>query len=149
MKQNVIIFIIAFAVAFGGAYLFFQAKEPATQVAPQSTETVDKDKGKQEEQLEENEKEKEPQTVSAEMEILDQKGCLGCHSVSKLGLTEVMTGTDLSEAYLNVENKHGKPLDEFLKEPTSAVMSTVIGDNPLTDEEREKVIEALKWISEQ
>ena len=40
-------------------------------------------------------------------------------------------------------------MDSFLKEPTSAVMSGVIEANPLSDEERAKVVEALKKIAEQ
>jgi hypothetical protein len=47
-----------------------------------------------------------------------------------------------------VEGKHGKPIEEFLKAPTSAVMSGVIGKNPLSDEERKQVLELLKQASE-
>ena len=69
---------------------------------------------------------------------------MGCHAVSGLNLEGGATGPDLTQAFNNVEGKHGKPLAEFLKEPTSAVMSSVIGGNPLTDEEISQVVEALK-----
>lgn len=58
------------------------------------------------------------------------------------------TGPDLSQSYNNVEGKHGKPLDEFLKAPTSAVMSSVIQGNPLSDEQRMQIVEALKKAAE-
>jgi hypothetical protein len=53
-----------------------------------------------------------------------------------------------TQAYANVEGKHGKPIEEFLKAPTSAVMSGVIGKNPLSDEERKQVLDLLKQASE-
>ncbi|MGP3561442.1 c-type cytochrome [Geobacillus sp. BK01] len=80
--------------------------------------------------------------------ILQKKGCLSCHSVSKLNLQGGTTGPDLSNAYQVVEGKHGKPIEEFLKAPTSAVMSGVIKSNPLTDEERADIIALLKEASE-
>lgn len=144
MKQNVMIFIIAFVVAFGGGYLFFKAKEPAD-VATPKTEQPEQTDGQNGSDEQANE---EPQTISAEVEILDQKSCLSCHSVEAFGVKDAMSGPDLSDAYVNVEGKHGKPLDEFLKEPTSAVMSSVIAADPLTDEERAQIIEVLKAASE-
>ena len=61
----------------------------------------------------------------------------------------VLLVPDLSNIYKEIEGKHGKTLDEFLENPTSAVMSTVIGDNPLEDTEREEIVKLLKEISEQ
>lgn len=87
-------------------------------------------------------------TVSADTEIFTEKGCIGCHSISALDLSGGATGPDLSEAFNNVEGKHGKPLNEFLKEPTSAVMSGVIGGNPLTDEEINKLTQLLQKAAE-
>ncbi len=80
--------------------------------------------------------------------VFIQSGCISCHSVSALNLQGGATGPDLSQAYKNVEGKHGVPIEEFLKNPTSAVMSGVIGGNPLTDDERAAIIEALKAASE-
>ena len=96
-----------------------------------------------------DEQKKEPEKVAVdEANILNSKGCLGCHAVDKLGLEGGATGPDLSKAFTEVEGKHGKSLDEFLKEPTSAVMSSVIGGSPLTDEERTQVLDMLKQASE-
>jgi len=49
---------------------------------------------------------------------------------------------------VEVKDKHGKPIEEFLKQPDSAVMSGVIGKNPLTDDERKQVLEMLQKASE-
>ena len=54
-------------------------------------------------------------------------GCIACHAVSALEVQGGVTGPDLSNSYVNVPDKHGVPIDEFLKEPTTAVMSGVIG----------------------
>jgi cytochrome c551/c552 len=92
---------------------------------------------------------KDPETVAVDSDnILNSKGCLGCHAVESLDLQGGATGPDLSKAFEGVEDKHGKPIDEFLKEPTSAVMSSVISGSPLTDDERAKVVEMLKQASE-
>ncbi|MFT9846788.1 hypothetical protein [Aneurinibacillus sp. REN35] len=55
---------------------------------------------------------------------------------------------DLSKAYTTVLDKHGVSIDEFLKKPTSAVMSGVIGKSPLKEDERKAIIAALKTASE-
>lgn len=144
MKQNVAIFLIAFIVTLGGGYLFFQSKEPANEATPKTNEPKQAESNNNEPEK----KEEEPQMVTAEVDILDQKGCLSCHSIEAYGVKDAMTGPDLSKAFVNVEGKHGKPLAEFLQEPTSAVMSSVIANDPLSDEEREKIIELLKTASE-
>ena len=76
-----------------------------------------------------------------------QASCVACHSVSALNVQGGVTGPDLSKAYLNVADKHGVPVEDFLKKPTSAVMSSVLGANPLTDEERAQVLSALQAAS--
>lgn len=88
------------------------------------------------------------QTVAANSEIFNTKGCLSCHSVSSLDLEGGATGPDLSNAYTDIEAKHGKALNEFLKEPTSAVMSSVISGSPLTDEEIQQIVKALQEAAE-
>lgn len=94
---------------------------------------------------------KEKETTSAaagSAKIFEKKNCISCHSISKLDLKGGTTGPDLSTAFKTVEGKHGKPIEEFLKSPSSAVMKGVIKDNPLSDKERQEVLKALKEASE-
>ncbi|WLR50358.1 cytochrome c [Bacillus tianshenii] len=143
MNKNIIIFVICAVIGFGGGYLFFKFSSPVQQAGSDSA-VEDK---VAEEQPEEQASEAEQPTAQVD-NILAEKGCLSCHAVSSLDLEGGATGPDLSTAYGNVEGKHGKPIDEFLKEPTSAVMSSVISGNPLSDEEIDKIVEVLKEASE-
>ncbi len=145
MKKEILIFLLSAVIGFGGGFLIFDNDQQNT-----AQENVQSDQA-EDEALEENATEDsstenaEPTTqVPAEADILSSKSCLSCHAVSSLGAAGGATGPDLSKAFLEVEGKHGKPLEEFLKEPTSAVMSTVIAGNPLTDEEISQIVEALK-----
>ncbi|EKN68156.1 cytochrome C [Schinkia azotoformans] len=140
MGKNVAIFLICFAIAFGGGYLFFknnQASEPAQN--GEQTDQAAKDKAIDQQQGDASDN---------EGRILVQRGCISCHSVSALNIQGGATGPDLSQAYVNVEGKHGVPIEEFLKKPTSAVMAGVLGDKPLTEDELKAVLEALKTASE-
>ncbi|GHH97995.1 cytochrome C [Neobacillus kokaensis] len=146
MQKAIISFVISAVLGFGLGYLVFDvimgkaSNEPQTAQADNSQTSAAK---------EESTDTKETKTVSANDDnILNKRGCLGCHAVETLNLKGGATGPDLSKAFINVEGKHGKPIEEFLKEPTSAVMSGVIGGNPLTDEERKQVLEVLKDASE-
>lgn len=140
MKQSLLIFLLSAVIGLAGGYTYFQfaneepAKEKQTVTTEQSNET--------------STEQKTTAVSSKEGEIFKQKGCISCHSISKLNVQGGTTGPDLSNAYVEVEGKHGKPLDEFLKAPTSAVMSGVMKSNPLTDEERAAIIQALKVASE-
>ncbi|ELK21739.1 hypothetical protein AF6_1581 [Anoxybacillus flavithermus TNO-09.006] len=139
MKQSLLIFLLSAVIGLAGGYTYFHFanKEPAKE-QPTATE-----------QSNETSTEQKDTTVSSkEGEIFKQKGCISCHAISKLNVQGGTTGPDLSNAYVEVEEKHGKPIDEFLKEPTSAVMSGVIKSNPLTDEERKAIVQALKVASE-
>ncbi|WML55348.1 cytochrome C [Neobacillus sp. PS3-12] len=80
--------------------------------------------------------------------IIAKRGCIQCHSVGSLNIKGGQVGPDLSQAYTTVESKHGKPIEEFLKQPTSAVMSGVLGKDPLTDDQRQQVLDLLKKASE-
>lgn len=145
VKSNIIIFIVALLVAFGVGYLIFNdnnetADDTGDQTESSSQEEIEEDM--------ERPQEEEGEAVPSEAEPLANNNCLSCHAVENLGAPGGTTGPDLSNAYMDTEGKHGKPLDEFLQEPTSAVMSTVIADNPLSDEEREKIVEALKIAAE-
>ncbi|WP_057760012.1 hypothetical protein [Cytobacillus praedii] len=143
MKKPLIIFVISALIGLGLGYLVFDVIAPG-QSQPEVAVNDKEDSKSSEEATEETDK-----TVAvSDDNILQAKGCLGCHAVSGLNLEGGATGPDLTQAFNNVEGKHGKPLAEFLKEPTSAVMSSVIGGNPLTDEEISQVVEALKKAAE-
>ncbi|SMQ58587.1 hypothetical protein SAMN05444673_0044 [Bacillus sp. OV166] len=143
MNKAIISFVVCALLGFGLGYLVFGVIMGDSEKQPQvaQTETAAA--------KEESTDAKETTTVSAnEDNILNKKGCLGCHSVEALNIKGGAVGPDLSQAFTNVEGKHGKPIEEFLKAPTSAVMSGVIGKNPLSDEERKQVLELLKQASE-
>jgi cytochrome c551/c552 len=146
MNKAIISFAISLIIGFGLGYLVFGVVMGDSDKQPQVAQTEQtEDTSKTEDQNTEAVKE----TASVdEANILNSKGCLGCHAVDSLGLKGGATGPDLSKAFTDVEGKHGKPIEEFLKEPTSAVMSSVIGGNPLTDEERTQVLDMLKQASE-
>ncbi|MEH7113630.1 cytochrome C [Neobacillus niacini] len=144
MKKAIISFVASLILGFGLGYLVFGVVMGDSDKQPQTAQTEPTENTSKTE-----EKQKEPETASVdEANILNSKGCLGCHAVDKLGLKGGATGPDLSKAFTEVEGKHGKSLDEFLKEPTSAVMSSVISGSPLTDEERTQVLDMLKQASE-
>ncbi|MEH7374159.1 c-type cytochrome [Neobacillus drentensis] len=146
MNKAIISFVVCALLGFGLGYLVFGVIMGDSEKQPQvaQTETTETAAAR-----EESTDAKEGTTVSAnEDNILNKKGCLGCHSVDALNIKGGAVGPDLSQAFTNVEGKHGKPIEEFLKAPTSAVMSGVIGKNPLSDEERKQVLELLKQASE-
>lgn len=145
MNKAIISFVISLVIGFGLGYLVFGVMMGASDKQPQVAQTEPTETSETEEQKEETKT--ETATVDAN-NILNSKGCLGCHAVDKLGLEGGATGPDLSKAFTEVEGKHGKSIEEFLKEPTSAVMSSVIGGSPLTDEERTQVLDMLKQASE-
>jgi len=161
MKMNALIFVIGFLVAFGGGYLFFGSSgdEEAAQPVQETSTVTDEDgtnaneaadeEANEEEAAEEEEKKEQEVEQTASVDIQPLTNCLSCHAIDSLGIPGGNTGPDLSAAYAEVEGKHGKDLGSFLEEPTSAVMATVIEDNPPTDEEREAIIEVLKEASEQ
>ncbi|WP_313803357.1 cytochrome C [Cytobacillus sp.] len=143
MKKPFLIFVISALIGLGLGYVVFDVLIPDQ--SQQEVAVDDKDEAKSSE----TSQEEANKTVAVSGDnILQAKGCLGCHAVSGLNLDGGATGPDLSQAFNNVEDKHGKPLAEFLKEPTSAVMSGVIGGNPLTDEEINQIIEALQKAAE-
>jgi len=146
VKKPIIHFIISALIGLGLGYVVFDVigGDKSEEQPSVATEQTKPDEAKTEEKTEPAAE----QTASGgEENILQTKGCLGCHSVESLNLKGGATGPDLSQAFNNVEGKHGKPVAEFLKEPTSAVMSGVIGGNPLTDEEISSVVKVLEEAS--
>lgn len=147
MNKPVIHFIISALIGLGLGYVAFdlipandrQEKEVAVTEESKPADTAKEDA---------EPADTETTASAGEDNILQSRGCLGCHSVEALNLKGGATGPDLSQAFKNVEGKHGKPVAEFLKEPTSAVMSGVIGGNPLSEEEINQVVSILKEASE-
>jgi cytochrome c551/c552 len=149
MNKAIISFVICALLGFGLGYLVFGVIMGDSEKQPQVAQTETTETTESASTKEETTDSKEAATVSAnEDNILNKKGCLGCHSVEALNIKGGAVGPDLSQAFVNVEGKHGKPIEEFLKAPTSAVMSGVIGKSPLTDEERKQVLVLLKQASE-
>ncbi|WP_066248855.1 cytochrome C [Neobacillus drentensis] len=149
MNKAIISFVVCAILGFGLGYLVFDVIMGDSGKQPQVAQTATTEKTETAAANEEGTDAKDATTVSAsEDNILNKKGCLGCHSVEALNIKGGAVGPDLSQAFVNVEGKHGKPIEEFLKAPTSAVMSGVIGKNPLTDEERTQVLDLLKQASE-
>lgn len=148
MQKAIISFVISLILGFGLGYLVFDVIIGDSGNEPQVAQAGTQDKGAAKEESTDS-KEDAVKTVSvSDDNILNKKGCLGCHAVESLNLQGGAVGPDLSKAFVNVEGKHGKPIEEFLKKPTSAVMSGVIGKNPLTDDERQQVLDLLKEASE-
>ncbi|MDL2343042.1 hypothetical protein QOL99_02640 [Deinococcus sp. MIMF12] len=170
MRNNIAIFAVTFLMALGGGLLVFgrddtpeaspvaseatTAQSPASPGAPDAGEHAETVQDMAQEAApavgaSEGSGAASPAQTGANTEIFAAKGCVGCHSVNALDVSGGSTGPDLSQAFVNVPDKHGKELGDFLKEPTSAVMSSVISASPLSDEERETIVNALRVASEQ
>ena len=148
MQKALIRFIISALIGLGIGYAAFDVVGGGTdQASEKAKQETDQSKPASDTKQEEKDEQPAAETVSSDDNILKSKGCLGCHSVSALNLKGGATGPDLSKAFENVEGKHGKPINEFLKEPTSAVMSGVIGGNPLSEEEISEVVKLLEEAS--
>lgn len=152
MKLNLVIFIAGFVIALTAGFFIFQgetvSKEEPAEAAPEShAEEAAEENGHADENAESEENSEN--VVQLESRVLEQKGCVACHAVSEIGLEGPPTGPDLSHVYSIMEGKHGKTMEEFLAEPTSAVMATVLGENPLTEEEIEAIAEVLQIAENQ
>lgn len=147
MQKALISFVISALIGLGLGYVAFAVVGGSNETATNDNASEKPKETKPADDIKEEKKDEQPSAVSADENILQSKGCLSCHSVSSLNLTGGATGPDLSKAFGNVEGKHGKPIDQFLKEPTSAVMSGVIGGNPLTEQEISEVVKLLEEAS--
>jgi cytochrome c551/c552 len=151
MKKTIISFIVSALLGFGLGYLVFDVimghsgtQNQVAATSEQKTTTKDsKDKSS------DSKAATTAATTAVDQDnILSKRGCLSCHSVSALSLNGGQVGPDLSHAYVEVESKHNMPIEEFLKKPNSAVMTGVLGSNPLTDDQRKQVLDILKKASE-
>ncbi len=160
MVKAINLFIISAALGLGIGAVFFviihSHQDKPVQVndsAETSAAAAAKDKAKDIEKSSDHSTSTSAQdsatNVSANQDnIIATRGCTQCHSVASLNIKGGQVGPDLSQAYTTVESKHGKPIEEFLKQPTSAVMSGVLGKDPLTDDQRQQVLDLLKKASE-
>jgi len=140
-----IIFVIGFVVALTAGYFVFQGESASDTPANETASPVEESSENEAETEDvEVEVEEDATTVSVEGRVIEDAGCLSCHAVSGLDLLGGATGPDLTDTFNNIEAKHGKELAEFLKEPTSAVMSSVIEADPLTDEDIADIVNALE-----
>lgn len=74
------------------------------------------------------------------------KGCTECHAVSTFGLdSQNKSGPDLADAYTDVQKRFGTSLENFLKNPTGTMQMVLKDKIKLTDDEKRKVVELLKY----
>jgi mono/diheme cytochrome c family protein len=149
LKTSIIHFVISAIIGLGLGYLVYDIILDSSDEDTVLTQEQATDQTAAVEEEDEEVETPDVENVSNKENILQTKGCIGCHAVEGLNLQGGVTGPDLSKAYSEVEGKHGKPLQEFLKEPTSAVMSSVIGGSPLSAEEIDQIVEELKKAAEQ
>lgn|GEM_PF-2731620 len=71
------------------------------------------------------------------------KGCIQCHSIASLNVVGGVYGPDLSNATINVPNKYGKTILEFLHEP-EGIMGTVLPGKNVSSREKEGLAEYLE-----
>lgn len=84
-------------------------------------------------------------TVSPAAGWFIQTGCTGCHSLSVYGVVNLTVGApDLSVAVEDVPKRFGRPLDDFLREPTGTMAMVLSSRIHLSDAERLLAIEKLK-----
>jgi cytochrome c551/c552 len=77
--------------------------------------------------------------------IFVDKGCFICHDVSTLGVESATDiGPDLAQAWVDVQSRFGRTLDDFLESPTGTMQVVLTQQIILTDEERETIIQLLK-----
>ena len=143
MNGKLIYGLLSFVIAFLLVGVIILTTNILSDGSDEDTQVADTDVSEEVDETEEAEEE-QASTADAENNALVRNGCTACHAVSAIDIEGANTGPDLSNAFSSVEAKHGKPIEEYLQEPTSAVMSTVIGDNPLSDEELEAVLNALE-----
>lgn len=143
MNGKLIYGLLSFVIAFLLVGVIILTTNILSDGSDEDTQVADTDVSEEVDETEEAEEE-QASTADAENNALVRNGCTACHAVSAIDIEGANTGPDLSNAFSSVEAKHGKPIEEYLQEPTSAVMSTVIGDNPLSDEDLEAVLNALE-----
>jgi hypothetical protein len=91
------------------------------------------------------EAEAEQRMLQGEGAFFVKKGCFTCHAVTSLGIdSAAKIGPDLSIAVTDVQSRFGRPLDDFLMDPTGTMAVVLSTQIPLTTEERQQAIALLK-----
>jgi cytochrome c551/c552 len=152
MNKAIISFVISALIGLGLGFLVFQVLPEKSNHNPQQVAAASEGKSADTAGSDASKSSGTSTTASAtavnQDNILSTRGCLGCHSVAALNLHAGQVGPDLSQAYNVVKDKHGIPIEQFLTKPNSAVMSGVLGNKPLTDDQRKQVLAILKKASE-
>ena len=87
----------------------------------------------------------EKRLLEGEGAFFVKHSCFICHSVSSYGIKSASDiGPDLSLAETDVVSRFGRPLDDFLMNPTGTMAVVLATQIPLTREERLEAIEKLK-----
>ena len=74
-----------------------------------------------------------------------QTGCTSCHSLSVYGVTNlVVNAPDLSVAVEDVQQRFGRPLDDFLRKPTGTMAMVLSSRIVLSESDREIAVRKLE-----
>lgn len=88
---------------------------------------------------------KEQQMLTGEGAFFVKHTCFVCHDVSTLGIeSATKIGPDLAKAVTDVSARFGRPLDDFLMNPTGTMSVVLATQIHLTTDERHEAIAKLK-----
>jgi cytochrome c2 len=91
------------------------------------------------------EKAKEQQMLTGEGAFFVKHTCFICHDVSTLGIeSATKIGPDLAKAVTDVPARFGRPLDDFLMNPTGTMSVVLATQIHLTTDQRQEAIATLK-----
>lgn len=77
--------------------------------------------------------------------VFVNKGCFVCHDVSTLGIeSPTDIGPDLAQAWVDVQSRFGRTVDDFLASPTGTMQVVLSQQIFLTDEEKAFIVERLR-----
>ena len=83
--------------------------------------------------------------LSGEGAFFVKHTCFVCHDVSTLGIeSATKIGPDLAKAVTDVPARFGRPLDDFLMNPTGTMSVVLATQIHLSDDERREAIAKLK-----
>jgi cytochrome c551/c552 len=87
--------------------------------------------------------------AAAAVTIFEAKGCVQCHSVTRLGVDGAAVGPDLSDAATAVPARYGRDLATFLEQPSGTMHLVLTQQIQLTQEERDSIVAVLEAIGSQ